>query len=162
MKKWIITVSILMVLALGLYLSGNKRSRTADKNQLADSNPAAPSATAALLPPPSVSATPENSVPSSTGKPQPSYGKDMPLDITKQKELNDKAELEKLKELNRAYTVKVERMMKTNEIASLRQSIAEDEQTLKKIEASGTDIEGYKFVEKNLQARKARLKKLLQ
>lgn len=76
-------------------------------------------------------------------------------------EKRDQLELQHFKELNKPYVEQNLKKMKSDEIESLKKSIVEDQETLKKLESSGTDIDSYKFVERNLEIRKSRLKKLL-
>lgn len=70
-------------------------------------------------------------------------------------------ETEKLKEFNRVHVARVSAQMKSNEIASLKKSILNDQQVLKKIEKDGSNIEMYQLVRANLEKRKQRLNHLI-
>lgn len=184
MKKWIFSISILAIIGIILYLSKKGANSpyeiginldTANQNSsisssVPSSSGTAPDSNSGLSnssPQLNNSAAAGNKSTQTSGFPNSSPPPPLnpavfPPDLNEQKKTLDKAELEKMKAINRAYVVRMEKMMKTNEINSLKKSIEEDQVILKKIEASGTDIEEYKYVEKNLQVRKARLKELLQ
>ena len=73
----------------------------------------------------------------------------------------EQVELELLKKLNKKEIAKIKIKMHKDEVESLKKSIINDQQALKIIEKSGSNIETYKLVESNLHKRKLRLKELL-
>lgn len=71
-------------------------------------------------------------------------------------------EIEKNKELNEKNVKLIRAQMRQEEIASLKNSIVNDEKLLKEIEAQGTGADDYRYIENNLKKRRARLKELTQ
>jgi hypothetical protein len=71
-------------------------------------------------------------------------------------------EIEKNKELNEKNVKLIQEQMRQEEIASLKNSIVNDEKLLKEIEAQGTGADDYRYIESNLKKRRARLKELTQ
>ena len=69
-------------------------------------------------------------------------------------------ELEKTKELNEKNVKLIREQMRKEEIASLQNSIKNDEKLLKEIEEQGTGADDYKYIESNLKKRRARLKEI--
>ena len=82
-----------------------------------------------------------------------------PYDIARDRKLNT-MELQQLKKLTEENSKRIYAQMRTEEIQSLKTSIANDEKILKNLEANGTGIEDYKYIEQNLQKRRKRLKSL--
>ena len=73
---------------------------------------------------------------------------------------NQQLELEKFRAMNQRDVARIKVKMRDDEMTSLKNSIVEDQETLKKIEASGTNIELYHEVKANLETRKKRLKQI--
>lgn len=71
------------------------------------------------------------------------------------------AELKRFNESNNIDIKKITRQILKGEIKSLKKSILNDQQTLKKIKKSGGGRETYRLVEKNLVKRKNKLKELM-
>lgn len=80
--------------------------------------------------------------------------------IETQKLKSDRAELQRFRELSKKNTAIIFTEMKVEEIQSLTKTIRNDEMLLKKIEAGGSGIADYKWIEANLAKRKKRLKLL--
>ena len=73
----------------------------------------------------------------------------------------EQAETEKLKEFNKVHVARVSAQMKSDEIVSLKKSILNDQQVLKKIEKDGSNIELYQLVRANLEKRKSQNKEFI-
>jgi len=63
-------------------------------------------------------------------------------------------------EITRKTNIQIQKQMRQEEIASLKESIENDRALLKKIEESGSGIEDYKYIEQNLKKRIQRLRQL--
>lgn len=86
-----------------------------------------------------------------TTSPEPDY-----FDSAKATERDQKH----FQEITRQTNIQIQKQMRQEEIASLKESIKNDQALLKKIEESGSGIEDYKYIEENLKKRIQRLRQL--
>lgn len=115
----------------------------------------------AAIPPENFAPTSVVSVTGASNYVQPSKPSATPDEVVKSVNAKlQKQELERIRDIQKETTAKIYEKMRTDEIASLQDSILNDESLLKKIEASGSGAADYKYIESNLQKRKARLKEL--